>query len=624
MAKDENGLNLTFATDSAEADDDVVDLLEVVKPGKAASQQSDKDEDFSADLEAMFETLSREEQAKAVEETLPSFPDPTPVDHVVDLDESLDMPGMDDLDHILSSLGASAQTPSSENASRSAADWLDPSLPAADMPDLDAVPVAKNAVPLSHSSSDRDLFASDIEKTFSASPAKAATLPPATPVDLEGLPPVVGGAPEFSSPAEAADLPGMAEEIPLEGPATAPAASTRPDFSLSLTEPGEDDADKCFMKSGAEVSAEDKTMQSPAEAEFEIAFEAAGTIDEALLAALPDRDRAPEPSEEAAAPPAPPAPGPLDLAAVLMPDPSASEKTVVGSDTVELPEMNQPYAEDSLSAALNTTVSDIASESLKMEHRHELKEMTAPGIAGHTPEETAGAPGHAPQETAGSGVVAQNMATAGVTGHAPQDMPGLPENHAEITMEQKTNIEDAPVSTQASEPIEGGLLTSFADSPREASPGSGFDEVDLNELDALLDDMLASAPASGPARGAPPAAENGPEMQEENASDAPAAGDAGALPAPGSELASLRLDMDALRRDLAAVRQAQHDHAAPIAPGIEVSIEDMKLTLQNLDNRLQAMECRLNELCLNIDKYAAEAAAKIIREELAVLLEAGI
>ncbi|MCL1939430.1 MAG: hypothetical protein FWG04_02080 [Desulfovibrionaceae bacterium] len=420
MAKDEHGLNLALETDSAEADDEIVDLLEVVKPGKVVSKASDADEDFSADLESMLDTLSKAEQAKAAEENDQPFPDPTPVDHEVDPDESLDMPSMDDLDDILNALGAPTQpSPSVENADA-------PDLPPADdMPDLDAVPVAKSsAVPVAPPSEEDLLSELGLDDHFSTPVPASAPLPETTPVDLEGLPPDINAA------------------------------------------------------------------------DSEVAVE-------------------------------------------------------------EFPETEMPEEEDAFS--LDTAVGDIASESLDMER------MLEPSL------------------------------------------PAEPESEEPA----QTAAEDMPVIT------EEDVLPALVEASLDAPAGPRFDEVDLNELDALLDDMLASAPASGPAPAGASAvaSENGPESQ----TGTPPETAAGSVPASGSELASLRMDMDALRRDLAALRPV--DTPGPSA--LEAKIEDMELTLHNLDSRMASLEHRQGEMYANIEKLAAEAAAKIIREELAALLEAG-
>ena len=131
-----------------DADDDVVDLLEVVKPGKPVAASPDSDEDFSKDLDSMLDTLSRARQAKENGEADDSpppavvpFPDPTPVDHEVDYNERLDLPGMEDLDKILHSLGPGAQTAATKPESDKADEPVfEPTADAPDIPDPDALP----------------------------------------------------------------------------------------------------------------------------------------------------------------------------------------------------------------------------------------------------------------------------------------------------------------------------------------------------------------------------------------------------------------------------------------------------------------------------------------------------
>ena len=356
MAKDENGLNLVLEANSAEADDEIIDLLEVVKPGKAVSKTPNADEDFSADLESMLDTMSRAEQEKAAEGGISPFPDPTPVSHKVDPHEGLDMPGMDDFDDILNALGA-PPPPSSENSpdGKNA-----PGLPSADvMPDLDALPIAGSAAPPSPATDEELLAELGIDNPFAAPAAQSTPMPETTPVDLEGLPPDIAAPPE------------------------APPASSKA------------------------------------------------------------------------------APSKLE----------------------------------------------------------EFQETDAPEITND------------------------------------DALPPL--------------LKDTPDTL-------------------DASGGQRFDDVDLNELDALLDDMLASAPASGPS----PAAST-PDGNRE--ADTPESPPTHAAPVPAPEMATLRMNL-----------------------------EDLELTLHSLNNRIATLENQQNELYANIDKLAAEAAAKIIREELAALLKAGV
>ena len=90
----------TLAID--DADDEVIDLLEVVKPGRKVKQDADNDDrDFGADLDAMLDGLSEAGENSSsphISDEPAPFPDPTPVDHKVDHNETLDLPGMDDLD----------------------------------------------------------------------------------------------------------------------------------------------------------------------------------------------------------------------------------------------------------------------------------------------------------------------------------------------------------------------------------------------------------------------------------------------------------------------------------------------------------------------------------------------
>ena len=107
-------------------DDDIVDLLEVVSPGKKAGSASNQDADINAEIDGLLDAMPQEESA-----SIP-FPDPTPVDHLVDPDEELEMPSMDDLDDILHSLGASPAPKTSAEPSAV--------LRSQNSPDLDSIP----------------------------------------------------------------------------------------------------------------------------------------------------------------------------------------------------------------------------------------------------------------------------------------------------------------------------------------------------------------------------------------------------------------------------------------------------------------------------------------------------
>ena len=753
MAKDENGLNMAPYTASAEADDEVIDLLEVVKPGRSMKKTSDEDEDFSADLESMLDTLSKAEQAKAAEEAGGQpFPDPTPVDHEVDPDESLDMPSMDDLDDILHSLGAPATPSLADDADDD--DFPDlPDLDAA-MPDLDAVPVAKKAVAaVSPPSADDELLSGlGLDEIIGEAGAPPPPASLETPMDLEGLPLGMEDASARQDPAEDdlfADLDGLVEEpagsppgdaqLPAEddlfadldgltdAPAGPPAGNTQlpaeddlfadldglaedpagpppGDAQLpaeddlfadldGLTDapagppavnaqrPAEDDLfadldglveDPGPSPDEAQLPAEDDLFanlddlpDAPAgavpeadaaarsEPDDDLSAPEAGTPEQggpvpdmdALIADLPGAAAAPEPEAglDAPAPAEPDAATAGDVpleplltdfeddftpdldALAALPDFDPSEQNepagtepaeASGTGTTDVSRSAVPPPllsdEDTPPAALDTAVGDIASESLDLE----------PEPVPETPPAT---------ESADSGLDAP----------AARDFGDSVED-AEILMEQidmpMEDLQDDTASAtkqpaRVPEITAEDVLPATAEAePESPSSSPRFDEVDLNELDALLDDMLASAPASGPA----PAGPSGPVPGEEAAGAPPPPMEEPAdasLAAPavqnaesealGVELAALRQDVESLQQELGAVRSIAQTPPSPPA-GLDARIEDLDLTLQNLDSRMQSMEYQLNELYTNIDKFAAEAAAKIIREELAALLQAGI
>ncbi|MDR2801027.1 MAG: hypothetical protein LBB52_07165 [Desulfovibrio sp.] len=122
---------------SRDADDEIVDLLEVIKPGKNVPRSGADDADFTADLDSMLDTLSATEEART---TGIKNLDPNPVGYKVNHNESLDLPDMDDLDNILASLA-----PDDLRALRQAPE-SSPEMPLPEVPDfqdLDAIPFAE-------------------------------------------------------------------------------------------------------------------------------------------------------------------------------------------------------------------------------------------------------------------------------------------------------------------------------------------------------------------------------------------------------------------------------------------------------------------------------------------------
>lgn len=116
----------------------------------------------------------------------------------------------------------------------------------------------------------------------------------------------------------------------------------------------------------------------------------------------------------------------------------------------------------------------------------------------------------------------------------------------------------------------------------EEANGSRLEEVDLDELDALLDDMLAET--DGPAE---------------------------ALPPDG--------DMGGIVPDLAPMRSLLSNQAEELA-GQALRLEQLARTVDSQQRTIRLLELQLDALRGNMDKSAAAAAAKVVREELDALL----
>lgn len=529
MPKEDNTALKPPAVDSAVDDtDEVVDLLEVVKPGKAIAADAE-DVDFSADLESMLDSLSQAEQARTEQapgEPQP-FPDPTPVEHEVDHDESLDLPGMEDLDSILNSLSPG-----------------------------------------------------------DAGAAKRPAAPAAAPVDTPGAGPQAASQPASrTAPQAVIDMPDL-DALPatgLPGAASAPgedAAAASAQKAVDI----DDDFLETLLTEGGDAAAAPQSVPGPDAAPDAGPDAASGeAVQEDPFEALKAMEEAAAEKEEAALPPLA---GEGEIT-------EASDVAPAGDD-------------DDLAASLETAVGDIASESI---------DSAAAEVAAGDAFEDARAAG---QE---------------VPPPAPQTQ-AAPEPSA---------MEEGDASAP---PAEG------APAP-EAATGSRFEEVDLNELDALLDDMLAAAPASGPAT--PPAVA------------LPAPGRPDADPAvvafPPEALADALAGFQSMAADLAALRDEMEDlrHAIDDAPAAQTMqtmldsqasalaaqaarLEDIELTLAarageeqsavarvqelegaltKVEDRLTALEGQLADMTANLDTMAAEAAARVIREEIAALMAEG-
>lgn len=775
MAKDENaGVNTAPDIDSIGADDDeVIDLLEVVKPGKAVAKAPDGDEDFSADLESMLDTLSKAEQEKAAEEAaVPKFPDPTPVDHEVDHDESLELPGMDDFDDILNALGASAPESTDDGGDEAAV------LP--DLPDLDAMPVvgaplAKEAPePAAHGlSTDDDLLAemgislpkedpledagehpldaapSDLDDDLLAELGVAAPAAPsaATPDDdllaelgvaapaeptstvpldddllaeLGVAAPEAPAAPESAAALDDDLLAELGVAAPAEPAPAAPAAALDDDLLAelgvaALAEPAPAAApdDDLLAELGvvdptaapaAPMDIDDLPFDMPpaAEAAPAPAEQASAPLDDDLLAELgvaapaeapspvvdealsaddllAGLDAAPAPAEEAS--PAETAP-----AAALDNDLLAELGVAAAPEEAAQAEQTDAFiAEADLAASIDTVAGDIASEALDapiMPEAASLDEALEAAEILNIPEpdasnigdvdasdalavdesllaaaldenaeaalpsaEEQGAPDAAESIEAAQAEAVQpapaqpaeaaqpEAALADIAQPAPQPEVTQPDDMQPTTLEAEVELPEvaAPAaqpeaaapsqSAPAAELTEKESIAALAEMEDGQDSGGRFDEVDLNELDALLDDMLASAPISGPAP-VMEAPEPEPPVVAPVACLAP---ETAANVDLSMEVSSLRLDIESLREEIVCLQggeipAAQSGADAAKLEDLELTLAAQAASLQTFDDRLLVIEGKLNDLNANIDKIAAEAAAKVIREELAALI----
>ncbi len=312
-----------------EDDDDIVELLEVVTPGKAAKAGAGEsgEADFSADLEAMLDEVSAKEARKNDKD--PAFPDPTPVDHTVDADEELDMPGLGDVDSLLKTLGASEAAKSPAAGSSVAADTDDAAPLGAKTGDKNgqppAVPVDLDDLPLPKPRKEAALV-KEADPPALREPSSVMVL------DLNELPP-----PATRKEAEPAAVPLDLDDLagPPFGKKTDPvAAPAEPAGSTQVTVP-QAPIDP-FEAAMAEAKEQGETANAP-DAAVAAPFAAAkpafsGETEEAdsymsgldnllndILATAPASGRkasaapAPPPPPEAPAPP--PAPAPAQAAA---------------------------------------------------------------------------------------------------------------------------------------------------------------------------------------------------------------------------------------------------------------------------------------------------------------------
>jgi hypothetical protein len=162
----------------------------------------------------------------------------------------------------------------------------------------------------------------------------------------------------------------------------------------------------------------------------------------------------------------------------------------------------------------------------------------------------------------------------------------------------------------------------------QASTAPRYDEVDLNELDALLDDMLSTAPVSGSItmQELTPADGGKVEPDAPQISDNSKPAQADGLDQEARSVAEpLRLDLLQLqevvtRRDSSLQGVKEKAEAPHRVEDQAAVIESLTVKLEKQAIEIEDLRKSLSDMHSSLDKMAAEAAARVIREELAVLI----
>ena len=510
----------TLAAD--DADDEVIDLLEVVKPGRKMKQDADSDDrDFGADLDAMLDGLSEaggRSSPPHISDEPARFPDPTPVDHKVDHNETLDLPGMDDLDGLLKSLGDSSANDGAEQ--EAATPDIDPA--DLDLPDLDALPVPTAASPKT---------AAPVPPPAAEKKAAAKAIPP-DPDDDDLL----------------ASL--LAETQPAAEKADKPASTPDPDDDL-------------FAELDLALGADDKIDSSSLGDDLLAA--AAGHEQPAAKAAAPDSDNLN-----------------LDALAGLDSDLSGNGEPALADD-------------DAIAAALEA----LAGKKAALDSAAPAAGMPEPGLA-DLPDLDDLPPleiGKAPSEPEALDFPDPDAFEKLASAPAPA-VAAAPDDDDGLDLEDRDPaLPEAAISDPAELQPDPDQATPSAPGDGE-TPASRFDEVDLNELDALLDDMLATAPASGPGPAFAGAA-NGQSVNGQPAPDAPAEpepvapADAGMPEAAAA--AAMRPDVaEAMQDRLEGQEHAMQEMRVQLA-GQDAALKEHGGKIQGLQEEFAALSAEFGE-----------------------------
>ena len=662
-------------------DDEILDLLEVVQAGKPVSMPPKSE---PSELEAELDAL--------LDDSLPSqasdsrFPDPTPVDHKVDPDEALQMPNMEDFDSLLASLGATSesQTSSKPLETTNSLDVDD---------DPDAIPLD-----LAESVQASETSQKQISQTAPA-PKSKAVVPPADPFEAAAAQVKSKAEVPSADPFEAAAAQVQSKaEAPSADPFEASAAQVKSKAVVPPADPFE--AAAAQVKSKAVEAPADPFEAAAAQVKSKAVVPPADPFEAAAAQVQSKAVEAPKAASKAADPALDNSPEAIAKAKILANLQKALEEAPedfseeIAEKTSEEVSANIPV--DPASEALddifeqaqkksNATTVPKQEELLEVDSGLQAKiisveesEPIAPIIPlaqnasieemldSVQPTETAvndqnqanelqatqatEIPLDDPFEEASllaKNKLAQAQETADSIAHkVAEDMA----KDMDSVAVQEGSLGTAPLAIDEKAVGEqGGAQETFGLSAKDIDDG-----LNLHELDALLDDVLAAAPASGTSCLSVPelaAVQNESEQKivgdltgmdilgEQSVSKAPSLGGIEASIAAlraditksvSEELASMRATLESLvgQMDNKAVvnlsssteKADAKDESTSASVGID-ELAEIKAELAEQKASLEEMQSNFDMLNANLDKLVAEAAIRVIREEILAMIK---
>ncbi len=625
------------AQNIADNDEDIIDLTELIEKGEgpaneAAVSAGQAEEALSAQLQSLNDLPQQaDDEIDALLAQMEVKDDGAPAGEAattrkVDPNEELDMPGMGEVDKLLDTLDIPPQ-PHEDGAAQAAAGRH------ADSGNIDSVVddllnSISSPAPPAHSGSDQK---PDVDALLSAASAPEAT-GAALPDDLEALLHNAPGAksaagpsaPRHSEPDLAADLDDLlaaAEKPAPPSGAASPAASEAPDITADL------DSLLAAMTAG-----QDDAPPQPARPRAK------------------ERDAEPPAAQAVAAPqPAPEAAQAAAAADITATEPELNPEIAQPAAPETAPQsQREPAADlDNLLAAM-TAEQDMPSsleDTPLTLHEEEERPAARASEAGH---ETDSAQASAPHDSAQTAADLAEPAADEEQAFAAEDNAAL-----DLDMLLLSPAQQSPGEAHVSEAVPDAA-------PTCAEPLVDGDAEPLTALDDLLVATLPEQAVQAPAdqHAAPIPAKEAPKNQapQEPETDRAAAEELVSLNVRlrhcEAELADARARIAALERasgaaaasleDLLRDGSPLHDRFAGLiassvrqalqsAPaGITEQVLDERLQAVNLSSksisaRMDALETRLDHLeprfNAQVEKAAAGAAARILREEIATLVQ---